>query len=597
VTRRAPLLVVGLFFLVALPARATIVYRVSVAHPEQHIFHVTMFIPGAQGGAVVQMPAWNALYQIRDFSSRITDVRGRVRPDEVGRPQTALSVVKLDKQTWKIGPPPAGETSNDVYVDYQISWDEPGPFSTQLNEHHAFLNFAEILLYVPDRRGEKSEVFLRDVPADWKIAVALGRGEQPNELIAPGYDALVDAPVEMGKFQEFQFEDAGARYRAVVDGNDWNVQKLGSALQSLVAYEVKLMGGAPFPEYLFIFHVGSGDEVGGGGMEHANSTAIAVNSGESAASIAAHEFFHAWNVKRIRPQSLEPVEFTKEQYTRALWFSEGVTSTYASYALERTQIWSRNQFYDDFANEFDELDSRPARLWQSLEQSSLDAWLEKYPLYRRPESSISYYNKGKIVGLLLDIVIRDATDNHKSLDDVMRALNDQFAKAGRFYPDSPGIRGVAEQVCACDLGEFFALYVSGTDEIPYAGFLRDAGWQLKKETRVFADLGFSPGRGPGGAVIASAITPRGPAEAAGLHEGDLIIELNSSPVPRNLIRWLREHKPGETIQLRIRRGTVESEISYGLGKRESSAYRMEENTGAGEKQIRIRNGILRGTTD
>ncbi len=596
-TRRAWLFVLGLFFFSAPPARATIVYHVSLAHPEQHIFHVTMFIPGAQGGVVVQMPAWNALYQVRDFSSRVTNVRGRVRPDEAGRPQTALTVVKLDKQTWKIDPPPAGESSDDVYVDYQISWDEPGPFSTQLDAHHAFVNFAQILFYVPGRRGEKSDVFLQDVPADWKIAVELGRGEQPNELIAPSYDALVDAPVEMGKFQEFHFDDGGARYRVVVDGTDWNLQKLGDGLKSLVAYETKLMGGAPFPEYLFIFHIGPGDEAGGGGMEHANSTAIAISSGEAAPFIAAHEFFHAWNVKRIRPQGLEPVDFTKEQYTRALWFAEGVTSTYGSYALERTGIWSHSQFYEDFGNEFDDLDSRPARLWESVEQSSLDAWLEKYPMYRRPEASISYYNKGKIVGLLLDIVIRDVTDNHKSLDDVMRALNDQYAKQGRFYRDSADIRGVAEQVCACKLGEFFARYVSGTDEVPYADFLLSAGWQLKKETQVFADLGFSPGRGPGESVVASEISPGGPAEAAGLHEGDLVIELNSSAVPRNLIRWLRERKPGETIQLRIRRGTVESEITYGLGKREVRAYHMEEISGAGEKQSRIRNGILRGTTD
>jgi predicted metalloprotease with PDZ domain len=595
--QRAPLSLIGLLLLAALPARATIVYHVSLAHPEQHSFHVTMLIPSARGGVVVQMPAWNALYQIRDFSSRVTDVRGRMRPAGADRPQTPLPVEKLDKQTWRIGPPPASESSDDVYVDYQVFWDEPGPFSSQLDEHHAFLNFAEILFYVPDRRGERSEVFFEEVPADWRIADELAQGGQPNELTARGYDVLVDAPVEMGKFDEFDFDDAGVRYRVVVDGSDWSVQKLGGALQSLVAYETKLMGGAPFPEYLFIFHIGPGDEVGGGGMEHANSTAIAAGSGESATSVAAHEFFHAWNVKRIRPQSLEPVDFTKEQYTRALWFAEGVTSTYASYALERTQIWTRTQFYDDYANEFDDLDSRPARLWQSVEQSSLDAWLEKYPLYRRPEASISYYNKGKIIGLLLDIVIRGATDNHKSLDDVMRALNDQYAKQGRFYRDSAGIRAVAEQVCTCQLGDFFARYVSGTDEIPYADFLLKAGWLLKKETRVFADLGFWPGRSPGGSVIVAQVSPGGPAESAGLHEGDLVIALNSSPLPRNLIRWLREHKPGDAVQLRIRRGAVESEITYSLGKRESSAYHMEENTAADEKQIQIRNGILRGTTD
>src|SRR3984885_11791040 len=182
-------------------------------------------------------------------------------------------------------------------------------------------------------------------------------------------------------------------------------------------------------------------------------------------AIAAHEFFHAGNVKRIRPQTLDPVDFTKEQYTRALWFAEGVTSTYAAYTLERSDLWPKEKFYADLAAQISELDSRPARLWQSVEESSLDAWLEKYDDYRRADRSISYYNKGEIDGMLLDLAIRDTTDNHKSLDDVMRTMNEQFAKQDRFYDDSASVRAVSEQIAGGKFDDFFARYVSGTDEI------------------------------------------------------------------------------------------------------------------------------------
>ena len=203
-------------------------------------------------------------------------------------------------------------------------------------------------------------------------------------------------------------------------------------------------------------------------MEHANSTAIGATSSASAITTAAHEFFHLWNVKRIRPQSLEPIDYTKEMYTRSLWFAEGVTSTYAAYAEVRTGLWTANQFYDDLAYQIQELQDRPARKWQSVEESSLNAWLEKYPQYNQPEYSISYYNKGQLDGFLLDILIRDATDNHKSLDDVMRSLNENFAKKGLFYNDSADIEATAENIASVSFKDFFAKYVAGTDDLPYA---------------------------------------------------------------------------------------------------------------------------------
>src|SRR5262249_13177615 len=147
-------------------------------------------------------------------------------------------------------------------------------------------------------------------------------------------------------------------------------------------------------------------------------------------NVTAHEFFHLWNVKRIRPQSLEPLDRTREMWTPSLWFAEGVTSTYASYTLVRAGLWTKARFLQDLSTQITELQSRPARRWQSVEESSLITWFDKYELYNGPEMSISYYNKGQLLGFSLDIVIRDRTDNRAGLDDVMRAMNEQYAHRG-----------------------------------------------------------------------------------------------------------------------------------------------------------------------
>ena len=523
-----------LFF--ARPAAATISYHISLKNPEQHLFHVRMQIPAAAADQeiVVALPAWNALYQVRDFSYRVRDVRA----SNSATPAAALPIRMLDKQTWKISLPGAGADSaaQTATLDYSIEWDDPGPFNSQLNAHHAFLNFAEVLMYLPTRRAEDAQVQFDDVPEGWRTAAELPAGAQPNSFTAASYDKLVDAPAEAGKFAEFGFDEAGAHFRVIVDGNDWHREKLESILQDITKYEIHLMGGAPFSRYTFFYHFGPYPEVGGGGMEHSNCTAISTQSGDAAASVTAHEFFHAWNVKRIRPQTLEPVDYTKEMYTRALWFAEGVTSTYGSYALERTGLWTKDQFYADLAGQIGELDSRPAHHWQSVEESSLDAWLEGYDEYRRPDRSISYYNKGQIVGDMLDLAIRDVTDNHKSLDDVLRRMNEIYAKQGRFYDDSQGVQTTAEEVAGTKFNDFFLTYVAGTEEIPYDKFLGAAGLALRVERRAAPDLQFwtTTGPGPGAQVVVSQVTPESAADAAGLRPGDVLLTLNGQSMPRYL---------------------------------------------------------------
>ncbi len=331
-------------------------------------------------------------------------------------------------------------------------------------------------------------------------------------------------------------------------------------------------------------------------MEHANSTAIGAYSDEYLPSVAAHEFFHLWNVKRIRPASLDPVDYMKEQYTRALWFAEGVTNTYGSYTLVRTGIWSKEQFYADLGDQITELEGRPANHWQSAEQSSLDAWLEKYSLYDQPEYSVSYYTKGQVLGDLLDILIRDRTGNAKSLDDVLGLMNTNFAKQGKTYRDSLDVQLTSETIAGGSFEEFFRKYVAGTEAFPYEPILALAGLGLRTVERRKAVLGFTMEHDPNGLFLISTVDSEGPAAPAGLRAGDVIISWNGGEVPKRVERWLREQRAGDLLKLRVRREGKEISLEFRLGENKETVYEVIEISHPGEKARHIRQGMLRGDT-
>ena len=266
--RRWSCLGIFVFLFAVRPAAATIHYKISLKNPEQHCFQVIMTIPHPASAITVAMPAWNALYQVRDFAYRVRDVEADSSA-ESGTPGGNLPIRKLDKQTWEIRAAD-GANEGDLLswtIRYSIVWDEPGPFNSQLNAKHAFVNFAEVLMYIPNRRNEDTAVEFDDVPAGWRAAAELPAANTPNSFSAASYDTLVDAPVEVGKFEEFRFDEGGARFRVVVDAKDWRRDRLEDALRQITSYEMKVMGGAPFQEYTFFFHIGPYPEAGGGGME------------------------------------------------------------------------------------------------------------------------------------------------------------------------------------------------------------------------------------------------------------------------------------------------------------------------------------------
>ena len=583
----AAMATLSLLLIASHPAAAAIRYTVSLSHPEQHLFRVSMEIPDVHGELRVQMAAWNALYEIRDFSSHVQQVEAFTGGQKI-------EITKLDKLTWEVN------ATGTVSITYSTFWDDVGPFSTQLNSEHAFINPAMILLYVPDRRAEECTLLLSDIPATWKVASAAMSAVQPESVLmrAANYDALADAPVEASAFEEFTIHDLSPPVDVVIHGDNWKKRDVENALRKICTYELKLMDGAPYDKYTFIFHVGKPAAGSGGGMEHANSTAIFVPSDGFMWNVSAHEFFHLWNVKRIRPATLEPIDYTREMYTRSLWFAEGVTNTYGSYTLVRTGIWNRQEFYQDLGSQISEIEASPAEQWQSAEESSLDAWLEKYALYTQPQRSVSYYTKGQVLGVLLDIVIRDRTDNQKSLDDVLRAMNADFAREGKFYRDSLDIRLTAEKVTGAPLGDFFTKYVSGAVPLPYQQVLGLSGLELRSRETVRPVLGFTAEHQPNGPLVVRGIDPNSPAAKSALRTGDEILRWNNGEPPKHPERWVLSQKPGDEISLRVRHAGEEKEddIDLRLGELRETRYQVAESAHSTEREKHIREGLLHGTT-
>ena len=401
-------------------------YRIHMPEPETHLFHVEMTIEDVGAAPLnLGLPAWNATYVIRNFAQYVQEFTANV------------PARRVDKQTWRIEPEPGVGT---ILVSYKVFADQTSPFSSELNEQHAFFNSANLLLLWKEQRDLPLTLEI-DVPAGWSVATALPQGQLPNTFEAENYDHLVDSPVDIGVLDRYSFETGGALIHVIVDGThrNYDAEELVSMLEPIVQGHFELVRDVPFSEYYFLYHFMN--ERAGGGMEHRSSTAIHRSFGPdersvaSLAGVSSHEFFHLWNVKRIRPAGMEPIDYFREDYSSALWFSEGFTSYYGDLVRHRVGLTSREAYYGSLARQIQTLQGRAGRLELSAADTSTLTWFDTSQFYRRPENSFSYYNKGLLIGLLLDLEIRDATDNTHSMDDVLRYLNVEYAQQGRFFDD------------------------------------------------------------------------------------------------------------------------------------------------------------------
>ena len=567
-------------------AQGTVRYTVELNDPEHHLVRIVMNVPPGRATHELQLPVWNALYQVRDFSQYMNWIRAA---DASGH---ALPLTQLNSSRWKLD-----GAKNGAKIEYQMFSNDPGPFGAELNSHHAFFNLAEILLYVDEPHHGPLQIEFTNIPAEWKIATALN--DNGTGYSATSYDQLVDSPVEISDFTEQDFSGTCGTYRVVLDlpNAAQTLEKIVSPLQRIVNEASRWMDDCPFKTYTFIYHFSDSP---GGGMEHAYSTAITLRPRNIEGSldrfdlVSAHEFFHLWDVKRIRPQSLEPPDYTKENYTTALWFSEGTDTTAADCILLRAGLRDEQQFLAGLGDEITDLQNSPARKTQSVEQSSLDAWLEKYPYYGLPDRSISYYEKGDLLGVLLDLHIREVTHDRASIQTLFRWMNQHYAKQGKFFPDSAGVQDAAEKITHANLHSFFADYVAGTREIPWNDFFAYVGLQLQSREEVIVERGFAATQKFDQPPIVVRVQPGSAAERAGLANDDIILQVNGTPAGRDFQKDIDAVGVGGLLRLTVSRNGTQKELQFVLGERRQTVFQFEDVPGITPEQKEHRHKWLFG---
>lgn len=568
---------------------AVVRYHISLADPVGHQVRVAMELPPGPDSHDLQLPVWNALYQVRDFAQYLDSIRAT---DLAGHP---IVLTQLNKGRWRIT-----GTGQGARVNYEMFVNDPGPYGAELNQHHAFLNLAEILLYADDTRSEESQVGFEDIPPGWKIIAV--QPEPSRELRAPNYDALVDSPVEIGNFHEAAFQGKCGTYRVVVDSEkaDSLLPRMVPALEKIADAATTWMNDCPFHTYTFIYHFTADSD--GGGMEHAYGTAITVSSEEidndldPFTSVSAHEFFHLWNVKRIRPQSLEPIDYTGENYSTALWFSEGVDSAVSDLIRLKAGLLDERRYLYRLSQGIRELQSRPAHLTQSVEQASLDAWLEKYPYFGLPDRSISYYNKGELLGVLLDLRMRQITHGQQSLETLFRWMNQHYAKQGKFFDDSPGVENAVDILTRSDFHQFFADYVSGLKEIPWDTFFASVGLHVVTSELTYADPGFDAVQKFDRPPTIVRVRPGTDAEKVGLKPDDEVISINGVKPGHDFGQEIEKAGPGAMIHIAVRREGERLEFQWKLAGRKMPFYEIQDLPSITAEQKRARSEWLSGTS-
>ncbi len=560
-------------------------FSILPKHPAAHIFEVTVTVDSpAADGQCFMLPVWiPGSYMVREFSRHIISFAASAN----GKP---VAWQKIDKSTWQCAP-----CAGPLTVTYEVyAWDL-SVRAAHLDDTHGFYNGTSMFLLPAGFRDAPCEIEIkRPIGAQfakWQIASALSAKKASNGtsvkdfgfFTAANYDELIDHPVEMGLFTHATFDACGVTHHIAITGRHRaDMPRLCADFKKFCEAQIRLFepetGTAPMSEYWFLIMV-VGD--GFGGLEHRASTALLVSrddlpvlsspnpvsaaepsiSKPSAAyrkllSLASHEYFHTWNVKRILPAAFVPYDFERENYTRLLWFFEGITDYYDDLMLVRAGIITPLEYLEIDADNIGRVLSQAGRTRQSVAESSFDAWT-KY--YRQDENAVnsivSYYQKGAIIGLALDLTIRQQSNNARSLDDVMRALWNRFAKAGLGVPEGE-IEKIAGEMAGADLTAFFAEAVYGTADIALESLFATVAVTLSWRSAVSAAPASAPVASIGAKITADAngdaklaqVFTGGAALAAGLSAGDTIVALDGLRVnAANLDRRIKTYDVGTTI--------------------------------------------------
>ncbi len=572
-------------------------YSVSLPRPHSHLFHVELTADNPGAALVLGMPVWTpGSYLVREYARHL---EGLAAVDGAGRP---LRAVRLDKHRFRVetdGAPVAA-------VRYRVYANDLTVRTCHLDGTHGFFNGGALLLYAEGREGEAHQLEVVPPPG-WSVATALApapggrdpfRGEAGSSeagsseagsseagrwlFTASDYDELVDSPVEMGAQCLATFEALGKPHALVAWGRGRiDLSRLAGDARRLVEHFGAMMGGLPYARYLFIVHLTASSQ---GGLEHAASATLLVKRSasfpreayEGVLGLVAHEYFHAWNVKGLRPAALVPYDYAREQYTRLLWWFEGATSYYEQLALLRTRLAAPERFLKHLGEELTALSRTPGAGKMSLEEASLLAWVKHYrPDENTPNSAVSYYRKGALVAFALDLVLRRAGS---SLDALVRTLCERHGGSG--LPED-GVEHAAAEVLGAEAARaFFARHVARAGEVALdLGFV---GLEAKRRrAQGFDDSGGSAGKreveAPAGWLgvllaggekvsVASALEG-GPAWAAGLYPGDEIVAVDGFRVDREGL-WDRlcELGPGGALDLTVFRRDELVEVEVPLGE-------------------------------
>ncbi|HYE73934.1 MAG TPA: PDZ domain-containing protein [Blastocatellia bacterium] len=564
-------------------------YTVRVANAAQHLFHITVQVNNVVSPTTdLSLPAWTpGWYTIMPYSANVMRLQAK---DSAGN---RLRLYAVDKQTWRI------ETKGNrtITVDYDYLANNLSVNGAELNEQRGYFVGTNLFLYAPGHTTDTPANVKFEVPAGWRVATGLQRASEPNSYRARNYDHLVDCPVILGDYDEGTATAQGKTIHVIVDKkgqyNAEQLKRLTEMSARVIDSQGRMFGGLPYEEYWVLFVTGPNLRVGGA-LEHENSTNFMAGREmpRDPASLidgVSHEHFHVWNVKRLKPTAIIPYDYSREMYFRELWFAEGVTDYYTDVHLRRAKVISPEEYLQSLSRGIDMLQRNEARLWISAADASVTTWTT---YTGGGPFTVNYYNKGALLGMLLDLEIRGATTGKRSLDDVLRHLFDSFYKQGRGYTVED-VEQVCSQLAGRSFKDFFAKYITGTEELDYNASLAHVGLRLESgQAQVY--LGAQVDYGT--EAIVRAVQAGSPGADAGLKEGDVLLSVGEINVSADN-GWSdqfrkRYTKANEPFTLKIKRDGQPMTLEARTKLRGQSEYRIVEVENATEAQRNLRKGWL-----